>query len=231
MAARILTFPLQGKFSIEKFTSNFQSFTVCADTDGTVQRQQDFTHSARHSDRWWLRIQPPCEGNKASGKQRSWLPWCCEKVDWRQKHAWWRRCNKGSSLHLPITRHVPKSPYPVWRDDVTAHVPCFSLSLLSSPVAKQWLFLQNWNPIPAASVVAYLSAQHLKKDRHEIPPEGRLQITRRCSDRTEEGAMDRGLTGGAGVLLWDLLQCQSGSHHRQKMVSLQKIRFGWDVTL
>lgn len=42
---------------------------------------------------------------------------------------------------------------PFGANDLTAQVLCFSykdsLSLLSSLVAKQWLFLQNWNPIPA----------------------------------------------------------------------------------
>lgn len=47
-----------------------------------------------------------------------------------------------------------------------AQVPCFSFSLLSSPVAKQW---QNWNPIPAASVVAYLLSQHLKRTDMKSP--------------------------------------------------------------
>lgn len=41
---------------MQKSSSNFQSFTVCTDTDGTLQRQQGFTHSARHSCRSWLRI-------------------------------------------------------------------------------------------------------------------------------------------------------------------------------
>lgn len=63
--------------------------------------------------------------------------------------CWW--CNSAGSLQ----RYAP---------------------LLSSVVAKQWLFLQNWNPIPAASVVACLSSHHLKWT-DIICPEGRLQIT------------------------------------------------------
>lgn len=84
-------------------------------------------------------------------------------------------------------------------DDVTANVPCFSnneaLSLLSSLVAKQWLFLQNWNPIPAASVHGRLS---LLSPSHDIPW-GSAANNTELLWHAWEGRIDCGKTGGDGL--------------------------------
>lgn len=60
---------VQWRFSmlVQKYTSNFQSFTVCADIDGTLQSQQDFTYSTESCYR--VRLSNCClsEGIMASG--------------------------------------------------------------------------------------------------------------------------------------------------------------------
>lgn len=186
--------------------SNFLGFTVCADTDGALQRQQDFTYSARHCYRLWLSCQSPSEGNKVTRSV-----FVSFRILWKQNiHAkdnvlqtLKRLLSKGvmaidpcgSCVWLPPQRQmlvpassswncIPNSPQTVlcWWCNSAGSLQRYA-PLLSSVVAKQWLFLQNWNPIPAASVVACLSSHHLKWT-DIICPEGRLQITQSYCDRT-----------------------------------------------
>lgn len=126
----------------------------------------------------------------------------------------------GAAWETPVTNVNPQGRrcvlldlYSLHRqfavDYIPAHFlcPCHKDALLffSSLVAKQWLFLQNWNPIPAASAAACLGFFPSKTDRHDVSCRTPANIT----EPLWQGC-DCGNAGGAySRLLRDLLQCQS----------------------
>lgn len=154
---------------MQKFSSNFQSFTVCTDTDGTLQRQQD-THSARLSCRSWLRIES-ASMRKTVSVEKCLLPSANKMTTFKiaeepREHKWWKCFSRESSMHI-LERGANRPPVcdsavGCWNYCLVStttvwcwwfYDTCFSykdpLLLLSCPVAKQWLSLQNWNPNPA----------------------------------------------------------------------------------
>lgn len=116
--------------------------------------------------------------------------------------------------------------------DLTAQVLGFSykdsLSLLSSLVAKQWLFLRNWNPIPAHRRLP-LSPPSLspsQMDRHDSPW-GWAANNRELLWQDWEGTID---WGNAGVMVCCGIYCgvnQAAVKDRLIGVSVKySMRFG-----
>lgn len=144
---------------------------------------------------------------------------CSDRVYWKEMHLIMsveeaKKHERGANrppdvwacMFLFLILHRPFGV-----DDATAQVLCVSykdtLSLLSSLVAKQWLFLQNWNhPRSISGPLSRLSPSN------DIPW-GSAANNIELPWQDWEGVIDCGkrVIG----LLWDLLLCQSGSHHRQ----------------